>query len=161
MIEKETENMKKVWIFDIDGTLADNEHRQHFLEGKKNWDAFFAEQDKDEPYQPVIDVLHALANDRPGDAVIIVTARDERFREDSLKWINRHIPWISDDHMFMRPLGDRGDDNVMKVNIIKEWLAANPGYQVGAIFDDRHRIIDAFREEGWYTFECNQTRKEF
>lgn len=153
--------MKKVWVFDIDGTLADNAHRMHHLDGKKEWDAFFAKQHLDEPYQPVIDVLHALANDRPGDAVIIVTARDERFREDSLEWLNKHIPWISHDLMFMRPAGDRGNDDVMKVQIIKNWLAANPGYQVGAIFDDRHRIIDAFRNEGWYTFECNQARKEF
>ena len=79
--------MNKVWVFDIDGTLADNEHRMHHLDGKKEWDAFFSKQHLDEPYQPVIDVLHALANDRPGDAVIIVTARDERFREETLEWL--------------------------------------------------------------------------
>ena len=155
-------NVNKVWIFDIDGTLADNEHRMHHLDnGKKEWDAFFSKQHLDEPYQPVIDVLHALANDRPGDAVIIVTARDERFREETLEWLNKHIPWISHDHMYMRPLGFRGNDDIMKVDIIKNWLTNNPGYKVGAIFDDRHRIIDAFRNEGWYTFECNQSRKEF
>jgi len=154
--------MNKVWVFDIDGTLADNEHRMHHLDnGKKEWDAFFAKQHLDEPFQPVIDVLHALANDRPDDAVIIVTARDERFREDTLEWLNRHIPWISHDHMYMRPRGFRGDDDKMKVDIIKTWLQRHPNYKVGAIFDDRHRIIDAFRNEGWYTFECNQTRKEF
>jgi phosphoglycolate phosphatase-like HAD superfamily hydrolase len=154
--------MNKVWIFDIDGTLADNEHRQHHLEGEnKEWDAFFEKQHLDEPYQPVLDVLHALANDRPGDAVIIVTARDERFRADTLEWINRHIPWMSSEDMYMRPLGDRGNDDLLKVKIIQNWLQRHPAYQVGAIFDDRHRIIDAFRAEGWYTFECNQNRKEF
>lgn len=157
--------MKKVWVFDIDGTLADNDHRMHHLEnGKKNWDAFFAEQHKDEPYQAVLDVLHALAYDRGkmlGDKIIIVTARDERFRLDTMEWINRHIPWLPEEDVHMRPLGFRGDDDKMKVRIIKDWLAANPGYTVGAIFDDRHRIIDAFRAEGWYTFECNQSRKEF
>ena len=154
--------MQKVWVFDIDGTLADNEHRMHHLDnGKKEWDAFFSKQHLDEPYQPVIDVLHALANNRPGDEVIIVTARDERFREETLKWINKHIAWISNDHVYMRPLGFRGDDDKMKVKIIHTWLQRHPNYQVGAIFDDRHRIIDAFRAEGWYTFECNQSRKEF
>ena len=44
--------MNKVWVFDIDGTLADNEHRMHHLDGKKEWDAFFAKQHLDEPYQP-------------------------------------------------------------------------------------------------------------
>ena len=36
-----------------------------------------------------------------------------------------------------------------------------PGCQVGGIFEDRHRIIDAFRSEGWYVFEANQTRTQF
>ena len=156
--------MKKVWIFDIDGTLADNEHRQHHLTGNKNWDAFFAEQHKDEPYQPVLDILHALAYDRVkmlGDKIIIVTARDERFRDDTINWLNKHIEFDLSDSLFMRPLGHRGNDDVLKVQIIKDWLAANPDFMVGAMFDDRHRIIDACRAEGWYTFECNQFRKEF
>lgn len=154
--------MKKLWVFDIDGTLADNEHRMYHLESdRKNWDAFFALQHKDEPYQPVLDVLHALANDRLGNKIIIVTARDERFRQDTLEWINRHIEWFPNEDIYMRPLGFRGDDDKMKVRIIKDWLAANPDYEVGAIFEDRHRIIDAFRAEGWYTFECNQARREF
>jgi FMN phosphatase YigB (HAD superfamily) len=154
--------MNKLWVFDIDNTLANVHHRWHHLRnGKKNWDAFFAEQIKDEPYQPVLDVLHALANDRLGDEIIVVTGRDERFREVSLEWLNRHVEWFSNDCLYMRPGGNREDDDVLKVNIIKNWLAEHPGYQVGAIFDDRHRIIDAFRAEGWYTFECNQERLEY
>lgn len=152
--------MKKVWVFDIDGTLADNDHRQHFLDGKKDWDAFFAIQHLDEPYQAVLDVLHALALD--GHKVIVVTARDARFRDETLEWLNKHIGYeFLDEDLYMRPLGHRGNDDVLKVDIIKQWLVDHPGYKVGAIFDDRHRIIDAFRKEGWYTFECNQTRKEF
>ena len=68
---------------------------------------------------------------------------------------------MSHDDMYMRPFGFRGNDDLLKVAIIKKWLAENPGYVVGAMFDDRHRIIDACRNEGWYTFECNQSRKEF
>lgn len=157
--------MKKVWIFDIDGTMADNDHRMHHLLDKKDWDAFFAEQDKDGPFQAVLDVLHALAYDRGkmiGDKIIVVTGRDERFREVTLEWLTRHIDYeFLDQDLYMRPLGDRENDDTLKVKIIKDWLAANPQYSVGAIFEDRHRIIDAFRNEGWYTFECNQKRKEF
>ena len=61
----------------------------------------------------------------------------------------------------MRPNGNREDDNTLKVKIVKSWLARHPAYVVGGIFEDRHRIIDAFREEGWYTFECNQQRLEY
>mgnify|MGYP003348065612 CR=1 FL=1 len=154
--------MNKLWVFDIDNTLANVHHRWHHLKGaKKDWDSFFEEQIKDEPYQPVLDVLHALANDRPGDEIIVVTGRDERFRAVSLGWLNRHVKWIADDKLFMRPGGNREDDDVLKVKIIKNWLQRHPNYTVGGIFEDRHRIIDAFREEGWYTFECNQERLEY
>jgi FMN phosphatase YigB (HAD superfamily) len=154
--------MNKVWIFDIDNTLANVDHRWHHLrDGKKEWDAFFSKQHLDEPYQAVLDVLHALANDRLGDEIIVVTGRDERFREVSLEWLNRHVEWFSSENLYMRPAGNREDDDVLKVKIVKNWLARHPAYTVGAIFDDRHRIIDAFRAEGWYTFECNQERLEY
>lgn len=158
--------MKKLWVFDIDNTLANVHHRwDHLRNGKKNWDAFFADQHKDEPYQAVLDVLHALAYDRGkmlGDKIIVVTGRDERFREVSLEWLRRHIDYeFLDEDLHMRPSQNREDDDVLKVRIIKDWLDAHPGYKVGAIFDDRHRIIDAFRAEGWYTFECNQERLEY
>ena len=158
--------MNKVWIFDIDGTLANVHHRWHHINGggKKNWDAFFADQIKDEPYQPVMDILHALVSHYVDgrNKVIFVTARDERFREVSLQWLNRHIEYkVSNEDLYMRPGGNREDDDLIKVRIIKNWLQRHPAYEVGAIFEDRHRIIDAFRAEGWYTFECNQQRLEF
>jgi len=154
--------MNKLWVFDIDNTLANVHHRwDHLRNGKKEWDQFFAKQHLDEPYQPVLDVLHALANDRLGDEIIVVTGRDERFREVSLEWLNRHVEWFNNENLYMRPAGNREDDDVLKVKIIKTWLQRHPSYKVGAIFDDRHRIIDAFRAEGWYTFECNQERLEY
>ena len=154
--------MNKLWVFDIDNTLANVHHRWSHLKGeKKDWETFFSLQHLDEPYQPVLDVLHALANDRLGDEIIVVTGRDERFRKVSLEWLNRHVEWFSNDKLFMRPGGNREDDDVLKVKIVKNWLQRHPNYRVGAIFEDRHRIIDAFREEGWYTFECNQERLEY
>ena len=154
--------MYKVWVFDIDNTLANVHHRWEHLKGeKKDWETFFSLQHLDEPYQPVLDVLHALANDRLGDEIIVVTGPDERFRDVSLEWLNRHVEWFSNDKLFMRPGGNREDDDVLKVKIVKNWLQRHPNYRVGAIFEDRHRIIDAFREEGWYTFECNQERLEY
>jgi hypothetical protein len=107
-------------------------------------------------------VFHALAFDRTDDTFIVVTGRDERFREVSLEWLNRHIEFqFPDENLFMRPAGNREDDDTLKVKIIKNWLQRHPNYKVGAIFEDRHRIIDAFRAEGWYTFECNQERLEY
>jgi FMN phosphatase YigB (HAD superfamily) len=155
--------MNKLWVFDIDNTMANVHHRWDHLRGeKKDWDQFFAKQHLDEPYQAVLDVFHALAFDRGDDAFIVVTGRDERFRDVSLEWLNRHIQFnFPTQDLYMRPGGNREDDDVLKVKIIKNWLQHHPNYKVGAIFEDRHRIIDAFRAEGWYTFECNQERLEY
>ena len=155
--------MKKLWVFDIDNTLANVHHRWEHLRGeKKDWETFFSLQHLDEPYQPVLDVLHALANDRLQDEIIVVTGRDERFRESTLEWLNKHIKFnFPSENLFMRPDGNRENDDTLKVKIIKNWLQRHPAYRVGGIFEDRHRIIDAFRKEGWYTFECNQERLEY
>src|SRR5690554_5803596 len=59
-------------VFDLDGTLALNEHRQHYVErpvGEKDWRGFFAACDKDVPNTPVIRTL--LAFDAIGDRVEI------------------------------------------------------------------------------------------
>ena len=116
--------MNKVWVFDIDNTLANVHHRwDHLRNGKKDWDAFFAGQDKDDPYEAVFDVLHALAFDHVDDDIIVVTGRDERFREVSLEWLNRHIKYaFPSENLFMRPAGNREDDDTLKVKIIKNWI---------------------------------------
>lgn len=52
----------KAVIFDIDGTLADLSHRLHHVSGKpKNWDAFFAEADRDALIVPMRDLAQMLA----------------------------------------------------------------------------------------------------
>ena len=44
--------MKKIVICDIDGTIANNDHRQHYLEGKKDWEGFFSELESMNFYDP-------------------------------------------------------------------------------------------------------------
>jgi len=153
--------MKKVWVFDIDGTLADNMHRQcHIVDGKKDWNKFFEEQHKDTPYYAVMEIFDTLVS--TGHKCIIITARCERFRKETLEWLNKHHETeIKSEDVYMRPLEDRTDDDKIKMNILNEFLSNNPEYKVMGIFEDRHRIIDAFRDAGYYVFECNQTRRVF
>ena len=153
--------MNKVWVFDIDNTLANVYHRWEHLRGEmKDWDTFFALQHKDEPFDAVVDVLHALID--ADYRIIVVTGRDERFRDVTMEWLRKHLDYnFLNEDLYMRPGDNREDDDTLKVKIIKNWLQRHPNYKVGGIFEDRHRIIDAFRNEGWYTFECNQERLEY
>lgn len=154
--------MTKVWVFDVDGTLANNHHRIKHLKAttNKDWDAFFASQDKDSPFDAVLSVMNALH--AVGDKVIILTARDERFREVTLSWLNDHAGFkIDNSDLYMRDGGDRRDDDHIKIEIVNEILKNNPDYKIMGVFEDRHRVIDAWRDAGYYVFECNQQREEF
>lgn len=151
---------KNLWIFDIDGTLANNEHRQHhLLNGKREWNEFFAKQHLDEPYEPVFELLRMLI--ATGNKCIIITGRMENHRQDSLEWIWEHYGAFNADDLIMRPNGDQTEDDELKWNITQKYLNDNPELKLVALFDDRHRIIDKFREHGVYVFECNQKRMEF
>ncbi len=56
--------MRPLTIFDLDGTLALIQHRRHFVEGDlKDWKAFYAACDTDEPNEPVIATMERLRHE--------------------------------------------------------------------------------------------------
>ena len=63
-------------ICDLDGTLADVEHRRHHVTGgRRNWPAFFAACTDDPAMSPVVETVRGLADGsglRPGDRVLSV-----------------------------------------------------------------------------------------
>lgn len=139
-----------VVLFDLDGTLADNAHRQHFLAtGKKDWNSFFETQIDDTPNAPVVALYQALfASDR--FEVIIVTARPERYRQLSESWLRlRDIPF---NRVIMRADGDRRGDDVIK----REMLADLRREGINPIFvvDDRTSVVRMWRSEGITCFQC-------
>lgn len=154
-------NVNKLWIFDIDGTLSDNEHRMHhIMEGNRDWDTFFSLQYKDEPFDAVMEIFDTLS--AAGHKCVIITARCERFRDVTLEWLNKHHKGtVKSEDVYMRPLNDRTDDDKIKIDILNKILYDNVQYRVMGIFEDRHRIIDAYRDAGYYVFECNQSRLAF
>lgn len=153
--------MNRLWIFDIDGTLANNGHRiKHLKQDRKNWREFFADQSKDEPYEAVMELLRILT--LKGDRCIIITGRDEEHRAESYRWINEHYGLIfPEKDLIMRKAGDRRDDDLIKLELLAEWMKENGDHKVLGVFEDRHRVIDAWRDAGFYVFECNQERAEF
>ena len=50
--------MSKIYVFDVDGTLMDINHRRHFVENekKKDFKSFFAAMDQDTPRQEIFDL---------------------------------------------------------------------------------------------------------
>lgn len=134
-------------IFDLDGTLALNEHRQHFVTrppGEKDWDSFFDACDKDVLYWQVAHVLKTL-NDA-GNRVEIWSGRTARVIEKTTVWLEvhglSHIPFRC------RAEGDHTPDHVFK----KRWLD-EAHTKPDIVFDDRDSVVAMWRKNGIRCFQ--------
>lgn len=137
--------IKPIYIFDLDGTLADCQHRVPLI---PDWDAFFAACDKDTPIWPVIRTARKLELNAD---IWVVSGRNEQAREQTLEWMADHnVPptWLK----FMRAHKDHRPDDEVK----REWLhslAAEDRERIVAVFDDRDRVVNMWREEGLPCFQ--------
>jgi len=141
---------RPVILFDLDGTLADNSHRQSFIQGeKKDWDAFFDAQACDTPNAPVAALYEALFSSARFD-IVVVTARPERYREVSERWFA--LNGIPLKRMLMRADGDRRSDETIKQEILAKLRleGATPLFVV----DDRASVVQMWRNEGITCFQC-------
>lgn len=148
-------------IFDLDGTLALNEHRQHFLEEKpKNWKAFNAACGEDKPNWPVISILRNLA--RSSYATFILSGRSESVRAQTVEWLEKHKVHAGIDYgwLHMRQRNDFRDDREVKREMFACDLHEHKSFLYSAysktvlqkdkiiIFDDRQKVVDMWREMG-------------
>ncbi|MEU0336495.1 hypothetical protein [Streptomyces sp. NPDC006193] len=102
-------------VFDLDNTLADTAHRQHFLEGRpRDWDAFFAAAPEDPPIAEGV----ALVLDRARECeVVYLTGRPERCRRDTLEWLAAQ--GLPEGRVYMRGDADRRPARSTKLQILR------------------------------------------
>ena len=131
-------------VFDLDGTLADDTHRQHHIIGEpRDWDAYFAACGGDALVQPVATLFRALRVHAFGKhRVEIWTGRSEKYRRETDAWLTEQQLWY--DALRMRPDGDFRSDTTVK----GEWLAACGDARPDIIFDDRTKSVAFWREQG-------------
>lgn len=118
--------MKKAFVFDIDGTLADNSHRLHYIQGeKKDWDSFYAASSEDKPIEAVTELARFLDNGGPllnldsDYAVVFCTGRPESTRRATGSWLSLYCQ-IFPMAMYMRKDGDHRPDYVVKEEMIAQ-----------------------------------------
>ncbi|KKW93894.1 phosphatase domain-containing protein [Sphingobium chungbukense] len=134
-------------VFDLDGTLANCEHRLHHIAmpahgeadwPEQNWDAFYATVHEDTPISPVQACAAALID--TGHRVEIWTGRSDNCRVATQRWLNDHglggLPLI------MREGGDRTADYRLK----RGWITERG--KPDLIFEDRASVVAMWREQG-------------
>lgn len=136
--------MKKVIIFDIDGTLANIEHRRkHVSDGKKNWPAFNREMVHDTPYMDICWMFRTLQAQRD-TTMLIASGRGEEDRDKTTKWlVDNHIHF---EGLYMRPAKDKRPDNIIKYEILEEIRSAYG--EPFLWFDDRNQVVNEIRSHG-------------
>lgn len=138
--------MRPVWVFDIDGTLANAEHRLHHIKKQpKDWTAFFAEVINDDPIEHMVKLCNDLWTSTD---VIFVSGRSDECRDHTRVWLDRHlsIGSVADEFLYMRHAGDYRPDDVIKIELLAE-IRAN-GFDPIMVFDDRNRVVEAWRAAG-------------
>jgi FMN phosphatase YigB (HAD superfamily) len=146
---------QQAWIFDIDGTLANTDHRIHHIkpkEGeKKNWGKFFHAAKDDKPYEHVLWLNQAIHRDSGNlDTLIVVTARPDNLRKETEQWLSdKEVIW---DLLYMRPASERKPDFEVKRDIYREFI--KPHFDVVAAFEDRLHVAKMWREEGVPVLLC-------
>lgn len=130
-------------IFDLDGTLANLEHRLHYITGKKQqWDAFSLACDKDSVIEPVANVFKILK--KAGCRIIICSGRGDIAFDKTTKWLAYNS--LTPDKIYMRPEGDYSCDTDLKERMYKQIL--KDGYKPELVFDDREKVVKKWRELG-------------
>jgi len=143
----------KIYIFDIDGTIANIDHRLHYVEwDKKDRHSFFCCLHEDKPYKAVVNVMNHLANDLNATIVLVSWRPDKYDLETERRLQRNNIPY---DYILMRKSRDKRPDTEVKEEIYHRCLEKEKE-KIVCVFDDRQRLIDMRRSKWLYVFNCSQ-----
>lgn len=143
--------MKEIIIFDLDGTLANNDHRKHLVEGKiQDWDAFFDCCDKDIVIPHSALIYRALICLQ--FKVFILSGRSCKVRDKTVTWLKENL-LFGYEKLWMRPENNCIPDEQLKQNWLNQLLI--DGYNILAVFDDRNKVVDMWRKNNIPCFQVN------
>lgn len=131
---------RPILLCDIDGTLADGDHRVHLVKGeKKDWPAYFALLSDD---SPVSSVIHKVNDMFSSHTVCLVSGRPDTYQRETLEWLKKHgVPYH---WLFMRPGSDKRPDTDIKSGFLKYM----PKDKIALVLDDRPNVCRMWEENG-------------
>lgn len=168
-------------IFNLDGTLANCDHRRHFVDPSKNpdyislgthknrpffhkktlerfkpdWKSFYEACDRDIVIDPVKQLWDDQVELDVTENFYIWSGRCESFREETEEWLEDNLFYFRSDQLKMRPLGDSTPDDELKERWLNEAIAQ--GEHISYVFDDSPKVVRMWRSRGIFVFNCNQS----
>lgn len=141
---------QKAVIIDLDGTLADCEHRRVAAtdeNGKFIWPVFCKNMDKDPVNQWCKDLIWLYIE---GHDILLVSGRGEESRQITEEWLAKNgITYTS---LLMRQAKDYRPDTVVKKEIYDNFIKEK--YDIIFCVDDRKCVVDMWRAEGLVCLQC-------
>lgn len=159
-------------VFDIDGTLANAEHRLHFIKDsayfvpsakglrdhRPDWASFLSDEmvAKDTPIPQLWRVLSGFANSF--NRVLFITGRPDSQRFMTWEWLmsfdrfcehrTNAAHWLHrfPERLYMRRTGDRRPSHEIKRELLQQ--ARQDGYNPTLVFEDRKDDTAMWRSEG-------------
>jgi hypothetical protein len=148
--------MKNIVLFDIDGTIANIDHRLHYLRRENiDWTEFESQCEYDLPIPATVAMLRALS--QSGKQIWLWTGRTVGVEAMTKIWLERHsIPYHQ---LLMRPEGTFLNAASLK----KRWLNDSPvpKERVICAFEDEPRIVEMLTGEGLTVFHVCRPEPEF
>tara|TARA_Y100000590_G_C15455022_1_gene914210 strand:- start:251 stop:688 length:438 start_codon:yes stop_codon:yes gene_type:complete len=139
---------KKCIIVDIDGTLANIDHRRKDFLNDNDWKAINSKINLDSINFWCKELIDSLKNKYK---IILVTGRKVEFRDITLKWLNENE--VSYSEIFFRENNDYRDDTVIKKEIYKKNIM--PNYIPLFVVDDRSKVVTMWRDLGLVCLQCD------
>jgi hypothetical protein len=130
-------------VFDLDGTIADNRHREYLIEGEdKQWREYLERCKSDSLVEKTFRKMRELSDEYE---LVILTCRSDEVKEETVDWLENHgVPY---DSLIMLPEGKWSiRDSDFKRGKLKE--LGNPVMA----FDDKESNCKMFYEEGLKVF---------
>ena len=151
---------RPIVLVDLDGTLADGRHREHFLSGeKKDWGSYFAACGEDGYIDITCRWVAELAKTH---CVCLVSGRPDNWWKETSIWLMK-AGWEDErmrlqfDHIFMRSSRDKRPDVQVKEDILK-FL---PKDKVAFVIDDRPSVVRMWSINGLSVIPVRGACEEF
>jgi len=136
-------------IIDLDGTLADIEHRRKYVTGdNNNWKKFYNKIPDDNLNYWCKEIINRFKDQY---RIYIVTGREgtEQVRKDTKAWLAKHNIYYNE--LIFRDKEDYREDREIKKEILEEQIKP---HDVLFAVDDRKQVVDMWRANDITTLHC-------